>query len=101
MIEDILAPFSLGRLQELVVVYETLKQNNISIDDFVAHIKTSTKRAKRLINKKTYRGLSCPVCDSPLLYHNIDLPLGNKNLYGWRGVWSCSSASCTFEKFLK
>ncbi|SPD72560.1 hypothetical protein PITCH_A140040 [uncultured Desulfobacterium sp.] len=98
LIENTLAAFSLGQMQDFITMHRIMVENNISIErleDLISKKKAALKDEAR--NQAEMP--RCPECGDKLAIQPIRLPRGPRNIHGWKSLWHCTGENCLYEAY--
>lgn len=94
-IEKIFASYDDRVLKDSIGVFDLLKKNKISMEDF----RWFTKKLRKDFTSSFLISRLCPECGEKLVLYGINEEQGPRNLFGYRSRWFCDV--CGFEKLSK
>ena len=95
--------YNFALMQDFLVVWDVLNNQNISPDDLRKYIeekKANIMRADKTVKKWENTAPKCPECGGPLVVRPVNTSPGNQVGGDSRFQFSCLNPECLYEEFI-
>jgi len=99
-IENALAVFSFGQMQDFMTMHRVMSENDISIAELEGYVQNEIARPGAVVEGPQKQMPNCPTCGEQLAIQGICGKAKKKqNVNGWKSLWYCPAKDCTYEAY--